>query len=670
MTVFKSNWTNSRSGLSRRERRGSPLLSVVLLLVGFAPALAVAQTADTPAKDVPLPAARRALLVAAQNYDSRSFGPLPNACAEIREIDGALDQLGYAQRTLVCDDAPDAGRKPRKANIQRALAETVAAAGPEDTLFILVSLHGLAVEGNVYLCPLDVCDRRLDLDRIDEVAISVQAVYRQLETCRAKHKILILEICRTEVGDNADAGAFRSLYTPPKNTTVFCSCAEDQRSWTCPGLNGVESDERSAFLFQAKQALRGGADIAWGNNGRITVSEFVNYVTANTTDCVDRRLGREQTPHVFGEGWFEIGSLGNRVEYIDVRVPMDDRLRGSLQQLADAGNAAVRQIRRRVMASRDESLQLMNRTPRIGKMSTMRNVRVYADEVVADAARLRLLGLYEHDLDRIKTLCFDTNIQLTNDPTTLCYRGDMYKNMGRYSDALADYNEAGKDFTLFARLNAPVYKPGVGTPYGTIIEVTGAAEDTGASEATPDESTGQQGKPRDDAEKKAPDNEYCRVVVKRIADSGKTKWMNVVIHDLGGEPINAWVLASDVMWSSDLAEYYWISSGMRSQRYRNAVAVIQTKVQRIHTAIGAYDTVARLLSMGGIPLPSIGGYAQMAEQAIRRTVHSRIAIRRGTAYGLVGREYIDTWWRLQQRFLEQQLSPPVEGAKSTILFQD
>ncbi|NQT39283.1 MAG: caspase family protein [Planctomycetes bacterium] len=367
------------------------------------------------------------MLVAAQNYDSRSFGPLPNACAEIREIDGALDRLGYAQRMLVCDDAPDAGRKPRKANIQRALAETVAAAGPEDTLFILVSLHGLVVEGNVYLCPLDVCDRRFDPGRIDEVAISVQAVYRQLKACRAKHKILILEICRTE---------------------------------------------------------------------------------------------------------------------------------------------------------------------------------------------------------------------------------------------------AGKDFTLFARVNAPVYKPGVGTPYGTIFEVTGAAEATGASEATPDESTGQQGKPQDDAEKKAPDNEYCRVVVKRIAGSGKGQWMNVVIHDLGGEPITAWVQASDVMWSSDLAEYYWISSGMRSQRYRNAVAVIQTKVQRIHTAIGAYDTVARLLSMGGIPLPSIGGYAQMAEQAIRRTVHSRIAIRRGTVYGLVGREYIDTWWRLQQRFLEQQLSPPVEGAKSTILFQD
>jgi len=49
--------------------------------------------------------------------------------------------------------------------------------------------------------------------------------------------------------------------------------------------------------------------------------------------------------------------------------------------------------------------------------------------------------------------------------------------------------------------------------------------------------------------------------------------------------------------------------------------VIQTKVQRIHTAIGAYDTVARLLSMGGIPLPSIGGYAQMA--TIRKNEETR-----------------------------------------------
>jgi len=625
----------------------------------------------------------RALLISAEQYECKPFDPLPNACAEIQNIKRHLKRLGYEDIVLVCDDAPERSHRPLKANIEREIESLANRAKPNDTILLLISAHGLSVRGQSYFCPLDHCLTRASIHRIRQTCVSVNRVYQLLEKCRAKHKLLVAEACRTTLGRAPSASArafFESMYRVPPGTLLFCSCSAGESSFVCPGLTEAPEQKHSVFLHFFARGLEE-ADVAMGgNNGRLTVTELVNYVSDKTRKYVNDYVAEgEQNPQCIGNApAFPIGEYENRNPYIDLRIPMDDQLELSLRRLALAGNDAARRIRERISDSYVESIYWMNRTTRSGG-GGMPNVRVYADESVAHYARTHLLEIYRHEMLRVKERCFDPDIELRGAEMTHCYRADMYRNIGMYQEALDDYTAAGVDFQLFAFLNADLYgdpkegQESIGTILDAISQADGEtgedgrqvddhstdddilkpvpeepAEEADKETATPDESD-------ENGEGLRPEDEVCRLIVRQVIQwNDKPAWLRVTVCDMG-VAFDSWIPANQTFWSPELAECYWISTGEKSQRYRNAYWAARANVTAILRAAAIYDTVAGFVNIAGAGLPAIGGYVNMGVNAAQEIVRRRIASRKSQVRQNVLDAHIATWWRQRADYLERTL---------------
>lgn len=249
----------------------------------------------------PARGARRAVLIAVNEY--AGLQQLAYCGRDMQELRQRLMAAGFAAADVVLlHDRAEAGRlRPLKANIQRALDESIEASRVEDTLVVAFSGHGVHLDGSSYLCPLE--SRLADPQA---TMIPLDTLYRKLEGCRARQKVLLVDACRNDPRPGGERSPQKpseavdrfstSLQRPPEGLLVLTSCR--------PGQVSVEDEDlrHGVFMYHILLGLEGEADRDGGNSdGRISLLELYDYASQRTKAHVARARNLVQTPSLRGE---------------------------------------------------------------------------------------------------------------------------------------------------------------------------------------------------------------------------------------------------------------------------------------------------------------------------------------------------------------------------------
>src|SRR5262249_54043042 len=130
----------------------------------------------------------------------------------------------------------DAAREPNspvKAVIENTLADFLKSSRAHDRLLILFAGHGVEIEGEAYLVPIEggLGDPK--------TLIPLEWVYQQLEQGRAGQKVRVVDVCRLNPSKGTERPAEGpmspkfdlALKNPPRGVQVWAACTEGQQSY-------------------------------------------------------------------------------------------------------------------------------------------------------------------------------------------------------------------------------------------------------------------------------------------------------------------------------------------------------------------------------------------------------------------------------------------------------
>jgi hypothetical protein len=132
---------------------------------------------------------------------------------------------------------------PMKAVIEQAITDFLEQSRPQDRLILLFSGHVIESETlhEVFLVPIegDMEEVYDEEKKVMDTLIPLSWVYDKLKASPARQKILILDICRTNLGrgeerpGSAAMGEIldQKLLNPPLGVQVWSSCSKDQYSY-------------------------------------------------------------------------------------------------------------------------------------------------------------------------------------------------------------------------------------------------------------------------------------------------------------------------------------------------------------------------------------------------------------------------------------------------------
>ena len=243
---------------------------------------------------------RYAFLVAAADYDRdsdlRKLNFTRNDIVAFHEV---LLKSGYqADNVILLHDKQDNRRfLPEVKKIRKELVLLLATLQPEDEVVVAFSGHGVqfAGENKNYFCPVDA---RLD-DR--DTLIGMDEVYKQLEACQARRKLLLVDACRndpqTKQGKSRDRVNLKSLAEPqrgdvPRGIVALFSCSPTQESFEDEEL------KHSVFFYHVLKAWQG--EVGKSADG-LSLDELIGYVKTETARYARLKLERVQVPVQKGE---------------------------------------------------------------------------------------------------------------------------------------------------------------------------------------------------------------------------------------------------------------------------------------------------------------------------------------------------------------------------------
>ena len=132
------------------------------------------------------------LLIGVNDYSN----PIPKLkyCAEDMELlADSFKKIGISEQNiiLVTDKSPEL--RPTGANIRNQIQKVTQDMKPQDQLTIVFSGYGVRVDQKAYFCPSDA-----DPDDLNSL-IPRDWAFDQLEKCKAKQKVFILDACRGDL---------------------------------------------------------------------------------------------------------------------------------------------------------------------------------------------------------------------------------------------------------------------------------------------------------------------------------------------------------------------------------------------------------------------------------------------------------------------------------------
>lgn len=171
---------------------------------------------------------RVALIIGNNAYSGR---PLQNAVNDARAMDKALRAAGF--KTILRENA-------KRSDIEEALTEFVDQLGPDDTALFYYAGHGVQIENENFLVPVDFeAASSVTLAKIR--CFSFTAVIDLLKRSRAKKTILILDACRSN--PLAESQSLQAGLAQPLNagTETFMSFSTSPNHVAADNPNGRNS---------------------------------------------------------------------------------------------------------------------------------------------------------------------------------------------------------------------------------------------------------------------------------------------------------------------------------------------------------------------------------------------------------------------------------------------
>jgi Caspase domain len=188
---------------------------------------------------------RLALVIGESAY--RAVTPLPNPANDARAMSKLLNDAGFEVTT-----AADLSQKQMNTEVGDFAAK-IAAKGPDTVALVFYAGHGLQIDGENYLVPVDV-DLKREAD-IPLQAVRLNDVLNTLNSVPSRMRILLLDACRNNpfpaIGGSAGHGlAMVDAKTGAPGTFLSYS--------TSPGAeaedgNGADSPYTTALLSAARE---------------------------------------------------------------------------------------------------------------------------------------------------------------------------------------------------------------------------------------------------------------------------------------------------------------------------------------------------------------------------------------------------------------------------------
>jgi hypothetical protein len=293
----------SRTLTSETRRTGSPPPSP--------PADPVTSPPTSPAGQFP----RRALIVSVNNYlyfNPVEYGLLSPAGRTVHHLPSKLNlglHIPLDQVFELSDAAPDsrrggqAARPPLKSVIEQTVTDFLQTSRAQDRIILMFIGHAVEMDGETFLVPLDgEPDNKANL-------IPLSWLYGKLAACRARQKILIVDVCRfdpswgferpgSSSSDARNDGAMgarmdEALNHPPPGVQVWSACVAEQYSYEYEG-NGVFVD---ALLKRTVHPVAGGSQ---GPQDAIRVDTLVELVNTEMQRILSG-YGKTQTSRLAGK---------------------------------------------------------------------------------------------------------------------------------------------------------------------------------------------------------------------------------------------------------------------------------------------------------------------------------------------------------------------------------
>ena len=202
----------------------------------------------------------RALLIGIQNYfylnpvntgalmlkenektDRAEYDPLG-----FRTFRRRLINMGFREECIgeLSDVAEKNPNPPLKTSIEETLKLFLEESRPQDSIVIAYVGHVLVLDDKVFLAPIDA-----KLNGPPEKLIPLDWVYRQLGQCKARHKLLILDVAHLDPQEGVlrgkemplDPVAEKAIAQPPEGVLVWLSCSAKQFSYSFGGYGLVGS---------------------------------------------------------------------------------------------------------------------------------------------------------------------------------------------------------------------------------------------------------------------------------------------------------------------------------------------------------------------------------------------------------------------------------------------
>jgi hypothetical protein len=264
-----------------------------------------AKGAETPSYQKPQ---NWALLVGVNAYiDIR---PLKYCVADMEALRNKLVDSGFTSEDIfLLSDEADIKYKPTKNNIVRQLELLVQVTERQDTLVVAFSGHGVQLlkdpkdpqSGYVsYFCPVDA-----NLTRPADTLVPLDEIYKMIDKCEAKVKVLLVDACRNDPFKPGDKGAEDAAKSAglkglsfddqalPEGILLLNSCKAGQQSWEDADLG------HGVFMHYLLKGLEGEADS--NKDGEVGVLELYQFAQPQTKRHVLRVHNAAQVPSIKGE---------------------------------------------------------------------------------------------------------------------------------------------------------------------------------------------------------------------------------------------------------------------------------------------------------------------------------------------------------------------------------
>jgi hypothetical protein len=275
--------------------------------------------ANTPRDVNPFP--RRALVISVHNYlyaNPVGFGALGPGARNMNTLLEALSGAGEAagfkiprNQIFLLSDLADKGRArpPMKSVIAQTLTSFLDSSRAQDRIMVIFTGRAIEIGDQAFLVPIEG-----ELEN-SATLIPFKWVYNQLLSCKARQKVLLLDVSRfspTRGMERPDGGPLgakfeAALKNPPSGVQVWSACSRGQRSYA------TDDKPMGVFLDSLFTACKEGiANRIQRYEDLLPVEQYCEKVNAlMATELGPRKL--EQVSFLSGQD-AENGSVADRSE--------------------------------------------------------------------------------------------------------------------------------------------------------------------------------------------------------------------------------------------------------------------------------------------------------------------------------------------------------------------